>query len=162
MKHHYKDPTLGFGVSTKFWDFVFGTQLAWDFGIRPIQVVLLSHSWLIVLHCKEILDKSISSARIVFASMIWIQKNLTSTSFFIYPCRLNFDCWNELYAWLLVSTLDVVDQTREKKKLQNPFGDSCIFSLECFVQDSIGSSMSESPSWSISAWVSSSVHLTSA
>lgn len=27
MRHHFKYPLLGFGVSTKIWDFVFGTAI---------------------------------------------------------------------------------------------------------------------------------------
>ena len=26
MQHHYKEPNMGFGVTSPFWDWVFGTE----------------------------------------------------------------------------------------------------------------------------------------
>lgn len=26
MQHHYKEPNMGFGVTSAFWDWVFGTE----------------------------------------------------------------------------------------------------------------------------------------
>lgn len=30
MKHHYMNYHLGYGISNKFWDHVFGTVLVWN------------------------------------------------------------------------------------------------------------------------------------
>jgi 4-hydroxysphinganine ceramide fatty acyl 2-hydroxylase len=27
MQHHYKNGDIGYGVSSKFWDYVFGTEI---------------------------------------------------------------------------------------------------------------------------------------
>jgi 4-hydroxysphinganine ceramide fatty acyl 2-hydroxylase len=27
LQHHYRNGTVGFGISMKFWDYVFGTEL---------------------------------------------------------------------------------------------------------------------------------------